>query len=119
VGHREGERGEERGVQAAVKAAWGPSGGYTVPAAGTRRPPLRSPCGDRQNPARREAPDPRGEGVVVEDMPQASPVFLCPCCTTTEDRTTSLPVEEEQIKAERSVLDSTPPGRCVSGSEAQ
>ena len=90
-----------------------------VPAAGTRRPPLRSPCGDRQNPARRFAPDRRGEGVVVEDMPQASPVFLCPCCTTTEDRTTSLPSAEEQIKAERSVLDSTPPWRCVSGSEAQ
>jgi len=95
------------------------SGGRRVPAAGTRRPPLRSPCGDRQNPARRFAPDRRVEGVVVEDMPQASPVFLCPCCATTEDRTTSLPVAEEQIKAERSDLDSTPPWRCVSGSEAQ
>ena len=27
------------------------SGGCRAPAAGTRRPPLRSPCGDRQNPA--------------------------------------------------------------------
>ena len=66
----------------------------------------------------RKSMDRRGEGVVVEDMPQASPVVPCPCRKTTEDRTTSLPVAERQIKAERSVLDSTPPWRCVSGSEA-
>jgi len=101
------------------------SGGRRVPArsafraASTRRFPLRSPCGDRQNPARRFAPDRRGEGVIVEDMPQASPVSLCPCRTTTEDRTTSLPVAEEQITAARSVFDSTLLWRCVSGNEAQ
>jgi len=78
-------------------------GGLSLPAAEAWRPPLRAPLGDCKNPSWRFASDRRGEGVVVEDIPQASPVVLCPCRTTTGDRTSSLPAAETHIKAEKKV----------------
>ena len=58
--------------------------------------PLRRP--PKPGPALRA--EPRGEGVLLKDMPQASPVVLSPSSRTTEACSSSLPVAKEQIMAE-------------------
>jgi len=93
---RPGFGGRRRGSgagRAASPRRGRPRGGDAAPSAplALRRPP---------KPGLALRAEPRGEGVVLKDMPQASPVVHCPCCRTTEAFSSSLPVAKEQIMAE-------------------